>query len=289
VIPAPRRRRVPIGRTISALVALVVAVMAVWLGWPLLLPVYLILTLLALQEYGKLLRLRGVAVRRRSLMLAAILTLPAALPAGVLGMPASPEGVSWRELLLALFALYLIALEVSRPSGHAAQSVVFTLFGYLWIPWGFSYLISLRYLPDNDLGLWTLGLVMLAVIASDVGAYLIGTLMGRRTLAPTISPNKTLEGALGGLGLAAVSVGAATLLLRSRIDFDLTLIDALLLSLLVASVAELGDLFESMIKRWAGVKDAGSLLPGHGGVLDRIDSSLLALPAAAIYLQLFVL
>lgn len=285
----PSRRRVPLGRTVSALVALVVALLTVWIGWPLLLPTYLILTLLALQEYGKLLQLRGVAPRRRSLMLAAALTLPAALPAGVLGMPAAPEGVSWRELLLALFALYLIALEVSRPSGHALQSVIFTLFGYLWIPWGFSYLITLRYLPDADLGLWTLALVMLAIVASDIGAYLIGTLFGRRTLAPAISPNKTLEGALGGIGLAAVAVGAMTLLLRARIDFDLGLVDALLLALLVASVAELGDLFESLVKRWAGVKDAGSLLPGHGGVLDRVDSSLLALPTAALYLQLVVL
>lgn len=269
--------------------AAVATLLVVWAGWPLLLPAYLVLSLLALQEYAAMLRLRGILVRSRGLWLAAVLTLPAALPAGVLGMPAAPSGLSWRELLVGLFALYLVGLEVSRPNAGTPHAVVFTLFGYLYIPWALSHVITLRYLPNGDPGLWYLGLVMLAVVASDVGAYLIGTLLGRRTLAPAISPNKTFEGALGGLALATASVGGATLLLRASYAFELPLLDALLLALVVASVAQLGDLFASLIKRWAGVKDTGVFLPGHGGVLDRIDSSLLALPAATFFIQLVIL
>ena len=285
----PRRKRVPLNRVFSALIAVTAVLVVIWAGWPLLLPSYLALSLLALREYGAMLRLRGIVLRRRSLWLAAALTLPATLPTGILGMPAAPGGLSWRELLLGLFALYLVGVEVSRPGANTPNTIVFTLFGYLYIPWAFGYVVTIRYLPDRELGMWYLGLVMLAIVASDVGAYLTGTLFGRRTLAPAISPNKTLEGALGGLGLAAVMVAMATLVLRDRLGFDLSLADALLLSLLVSSVAQLGDLFASLIKRWARVKDTGVFLPGHGGVLDRIDSSLLAMPAAYYFVLLAVL
>ena len=139
------------------------------------------------------------------------------------------------------------------------------------------------------LGFYYLALPALAIIANDSGAYIIGTIFGKRQLAPTISPNKTLEGAFGGLGLAIVIVSLASVGLERWLGFGINLYDGILFSILVASAAQLGDLFESLLKRWAGVKDSGIFLPGHGGALDRIDSALFAVPLTYYFVTLVIL
>ncbi|CAN5758398.1 phosphatidate cytidylyltransferase [soil metagenome] len=279
----------PYDRIVFAFVAFLGILLVMWVGLPLLAPAYLIISLLAMQEYSVMMNLRGIPIRKRSLVVAIFLTLPASLPVTYPGMQPLFEGVSWREALLGMFAFYLIALEVMRPNQNSMYSVIFTLFGYLYIPWLFGYVITLRYTPDGVLGLWYLTLPMLAIIASDVGAYVFGKLFGRRKLAPQLSPNKTLEGAFGGLGLAILIVTATAYGLEYWRSIQVDLYDAILFSVLVASAAQLGDLFESLIKRWAGVKDAGGLLPGHGGVLDRIDSMLFAVPVTYYFVMLVVL
>ena len=276
-------------RVLSALFAFVVTIVVLWVGLPLLGPAYLILALIAVQEYSTMMNLRGIPIRKRSLWVATILTLPASLPLTYPGMPRLYGGLGWRELLVGLFLLYLIGLEVANPNRNSLHAIVFTLFGYLYVPWLLGTIIALRYTPDGVLGLWYLLLPMLAIIASDVGAYALGSLFGRRRLAPAISPNKTVEGSIGGLSLAVIVVLVATALLRRFTGTQLDLYDALLFSLLVASAAQLGDLFESLIKRWAGVKDAGVFLPGHGGVLDRIDSALFAVPVTYFFITLVIL
>ncbi len=279
----------PYDRIVFAFVAFLGILLVMWVGLPLLAPAYLVISLLALQEYSVMMNLRGIPIRKRSLVVATFVTLPASLPVTYPGMQPLFEGVSWREVLLGMFAFYLIALEVMRPNQNSMYSVIFTLFGYLYIPWLFGYVITLRYTPDGVLGLWYLLLPMLAIIASDVGAYVVGKLFGRRKLAPQLSPNKTLEGAFGGLGLAIFIVTATAYGLEYWRGIHVDLYDAILFSVLVASAAQLGDLFESLIKRWAGVKDAGGLLPGHGGVLDRIDSMLFAVPVTYYFVMLVVL
>jgi phosphatidate cytidylyltransferase len=236
-----------------------------------------------------MMNLRGIPIRRRSLWVATLLTMPAALPLSYPGMPALHASISWREALLGVFALYLITLEVVRPNRNSLYTAVFTLFGYLYIPWLFSYILTLRYTPDPTLGLWYLMLPILAIVAADVGGYVVGSLFGKHELAPQISPRKTLEGALGGLVLAILVVSGSLFLLESWLSLKLDLYDGLLFSVLVASAAQLGDLFESLVKRWVGVKDAGVFLPGQGGVLDRIDSHLFAIPATYYFITLFIL
>lgn len=276
-------------RVLSALLAFVITMVVLWVGLPLLAPAYLILALIAVQEFSTIMNLRGIPIRKRSLWVATVLTLPASLPPSYPGMPSLYGGLSWRELLVGLFLLYLIGLEVANPNRNSLHAIVFTLFGYLYVPWLLGTIIALRYTPDGVLGLWYLLLPVLAIIASDVGAFAIGSLFGRRRLAPAISPNKTVEGSLGGLSLAVIVVLVATALLRRFTGTQLDLYDAILFSLLVASAAQLGDLFESLIKRWAGVKDAGVFLPGHGGVLDRIDSALFAMPVTYFFITLVIL
>jgi phosphatidate cytidylyltransferase len=281
------RRRFPVSRVLSAIFAFAGTGLAVWAGLPLLIPVYLILSFIGIHEYSTMMSLRGIPIRKRSLWFATLLTLPAALPLSYPGMVELAAGVSWRELLLGVFALYLVTLELIRPNRNSLHCIVFSLFGYFYVPWLFSYLITLRFTPDPVQGLWYLALPVLAIVGSDVGAFLVGSLFGRNKLAPLISPNKTVEGALGGVGLAVVFVLVTQhFLQQSGIRIDLW--NLALFSIVVALGAQLGDLFESMLKRWIGVKDAGIFLPGHGGVLDRIDSHLFALPLAYLFLSLLV-
>jgi len=122
-------------------------------------------------------------------------------------------------------------------------------------------------------------LLLVIVMCGDTGAYYVGSTLGRRKLYPVVSPNKSVEGALG--GLAGSLVGA---LIASRTFFpELTTIDCIGTALLLGPIGQLGDLFESLLKRSCGVKDSGSIVPGHGGILDRLDSIVFAAPAAWWY------
>lgn len=115
---------------------------------------------------------------------------------------------------------------------------------------------------------------------SDTGAYVIGSLFGKRKLAPAISPNKTIEGSLGGIVVATVALLYAADIKNIQYSWVLILV-------VTAIIGALGDLVQSKIKRICGVKDSGSILPGHGGIYDRIDSSILAAPMYILLLNLF--
>ncbi|MEJ2290820.1 MAG: phosphatidate cytidylyltransferase [Deinococcales bacterium] len=225
-----RGEGVHVARIASAFAAFLAALLVFWVGLPLLAPAYLVLSIIALQEFTAMVALRGIRLRKRSLWVAAVLTLPASLPASYPGMQPLALGVSWRELLLGLFALYLIGVEIAAPRRDSLNTIVYSLFAYLYIPWLFGYVLTLRYTPDGVLGLWYLTLPMLAIVASDVGAYAIGSWLGRRKLAPLISPNKTVEGSLGGLILSVLVVAAATFLLERLAHLHVDLYDGLLFS-----------------------------------------------------------
>jgi phosphatidate cytidylyltransferase len=151
---------------------------------------------------------------------------------------------------------------------------------------GWSALVALRASPHY----LALILLMLALVAAaDIGAYFAGRAFGRHKLAPHVSPNKTWEGFAGGMCASCL----VALAFVTWADTGLPLAPLLLLKVLAAAlsiavVSVVGDLFESMVKRMAGVKDSGSLLPGHGGVLDRIDSITAALPLFTLTLNWFV-
>lgn len=294
--PPPARPRSPSpeegsastwARVVSAGVAFLVAIGVLWAGTPLLVPVYLALSGVAVFEYAAMTRLRGIRVHRTGLLVMTALLLPAAMPDGHPLALFARLGIPGREALLLAFLMGMLGVALARPAREALVTAVYTLLGYLWIPGFLSYALTLRESPDAATGLGMLALPVLANVASDVGGWVVGTSVGRTPLAPVISPGKTVEGAIGGLVLAAIVVPVADVVLHGAAGQTMPLWMALTFALVVAGASQLGDLFESLVKRWAGVKDAGLFLPGQGGVLDRIDSALFSLPVAYLLLSLF--
>jgi len=171
---------------------------------------------------------------------------------------------------------YILGIVEARPLANVAVTIMV----YVWVAvLGSFAAVMLR--ASHGKGLF-LGTVLVAV-AADIAAFLVGRYIGSRPLAENVSPNKTLEGFVGGL-IAAMIVGA---IVGKAVTPWGGMKHGLVLGLVVGLVAPLGDLFESMIKRDLGVKDFGTALAGHGGLLDRFDSLLLALPAAYFVATVF--
>ena len=169
---------------------------------------------------------------------------------------------------------YLAGVSRARPAPGVASTLL--VFGYVGVMGGFAGLILAQ--PD---GIGLLLGVVLCCVGYDIGGYLAGKRFGRRHIAPSISPNKTAEGLLAGM-VSSVVIGF--ILVGSISPWGR--FDALALGVVVAVLAPVGDLCESLIKRDLGVKDLGGLLPGHGGVLDRFDAMLFALPAVYYLIKL---
>jgi phosphatidate cytidylyltransferase len=184
------------------------------------------------------------------------------------------SGLDWMLagiLATFVFAFLLKALSSARAAATAAISA--TVMGALWVGGGLSFIVLLRAIQDNGrLALFT---VLLAVWAGDTLAYFGGRLLGRHKMAPTTSPGKTWEGFVFG---TAATIFVAFIALYKQ-DF-LSIPESIVLGVVLAIAAPIADLFESLLKRDAGVKDSGSLLGGHGGMLDRLDAFLFAAPAA---------
>ena len=247
-----------------AAVTLPLVLGVVWLGGWWLFALAAVAAVLALHEFAAMTR------PLRPLVLAGYLGVIAMLLGVQLG------GVPW--LLGAVLGTLAAAFVLQGLAGTRHPTTIAigsTLLGAVWIGVGLAHVVLLRDLPEN--GRTAVFTVLLTVFAADTLAFFAGRLFGRHKLAPTISPGKTWEGLAAGT-LAAVAV-AFFALYEDRETF-LTIPQALLLGVVVALAAALGDLFESAVKRDMQVKDSGSLLGGHGGMLDRLDAHLLAAPAA---------
>jgi phosphatidate cytidylyltransferase len=177
--------------------------------------------------------------------------------------------------LLATFVFAFVVYGLGGVRLSATTSFAVTLLGVAWVGAGIGCLLLIRDIPEY--GFWAVMAVLFTVFAADTGAFFVGRAIGRHRMSPTISPNKSWEGFVGGV-LAAVGM-TFVILYRDRDEF-LTIPESLLLGLVIALAAVLGDLFESAIKRDLEVKDSGRVLGGHGGMLDRLDSLLWAGPAA---------
>lgn len=201
----------------------------------------------------------------------------------VAGLCFAWAGASGGELLplvLTLVTALVVIVELFRRkmSEPLAQSGV-VIFGAMYVGWLGSFMVQLRELPpppgaDMDLGLRALGLMAAITWCYDSAAYLVGVAAGSRPLLARVSPRKSREGALGG-AVAAVAAGVAA---SATFAPFITMLQGALIGLGGAVLAQAGDLVESLLKRDAGLKDTAGLLPGHGGVLDRMDSVLFTAP-----------
>jgi phosphatidate cytidylyltransferase len=192
-----------------------------------------------------------------------------------------------------VFAVLILMKTVIFHRKFSINDASFTLLGTVYIGMSFVYLLLLRFidstvyfttfwglLPAGAVYVW---LAFIGTWASDIFAFLIGSQFGKHKLSSTISPGKTIEGSIGGL------IGSIIAVMALGTVFHISLIHVAAIGTLVGIMAPFGDLVESALKRFAGVKDSGKLLPGHGGVLDRFDSIMFAAPTVYYYVHIFVL
>ncbi len=256
-------------RVFSALIMLPLVGLIVYYGGIALFIGALLVALLAMQEYLRLLTIKDISVCQPL-----GLVFVAALVAD--GYWSGLQTVRWTLLLCTLLLLVLQVFRQNAPGSLFSWSSVVAGAIYIGLP--LSYFVKLR---ESENGLLWLTFALVGTWVSDTGAYLIGTWLGRHKLCPSISPKKTWEGLGGGLlGALVVSVagGMGFLGLNAR--------ESIVLGIALFFAATFGDLAESVIKRQAGVKDSSRLIPGHGGMLDRIDSLLFVVPVVYYFAAL---
>ncbi len=258
-------------------------------GFPFALAIGL-LTTLGVLEYAELMKRQNLRSQTAMMLFCSLLLLVLIYVVGSkFGLePLESVHIGEQTFALMLFATIVMVFIKEILRGDPEQGLVnaaANLFGTVYIGFMFAYILLLRFIPGRD-GLFYVLFTVLVTWANDTFAYFIGVNFGRHKLSPKISPKKSIEGSLGGLGgglLMATVLGSY---------FQKPSLSMLLLGLSVVIAGQFGDLVESIIKRNAGVKDSGHFLPGHGGVLDRFDSLLLAAPVVyyiVIYFKPFFL
>jgi phosphatidate cytidylyltransferase len=260
-------------RVATAAVALPVLLAALFLGPPwVVVAIAAAAALLGMWEYMALMAARGLAAEP----VTGALVLAAAFTQVAYGWP--PLSLWPAAALLAVGSL----LWQGGDFGARVAASAATLLGAAYLGGLGGAMAGLALLPPAQAGPWRLVLLLATIMVADSAAYFAGRAFGRRKLAPSISPGKTREGAaagvLGGI-LGALAVRAFGMP-------ALPALDAAALGALVALLGMAGDLAESLLKRWAGVKDSGRLFPGHGGMLDRLDSLLFGAPVLYYYFNL---
>ena len=266
-------------RVISGALLLVLVVTALWFLPPVfLLGIAVLVSLLAFREYV------GIAERAGAFISRPAGAMAVAVACIAVGMPGLPVEAAIAGTTLGLSALVLGSAAKAasgadtgeaRPPGLESAAISAFAPLYLGVPLGL--LSATR---------WTLGreaalLLILTVAISDTFQYYAGRMFGRHLLAPLVSPKKTVEGALGGFVGAALSLGIIGYWWLPQMGG----LARVLLGLALAAVGIVGDLFESMLKRSVGIKDASAAIPGHGGVMDRIDALIFATPVFYLFVR----
>jgi len=269
-------------RVLSALVLLPVVIGTIWFLPPVCtLALAVVAAILAFVEYRTMAAALGVSVHGGVAGTAVALTCVAM---AVGGTPydmiyndrtlTAPNTV-YLVLAAAMLVLGAVAVSSASPGPTVLASVAASLFPAVYIGLPLGALAAVRGNGRVDILL-----LMAVIVLSDSAQYYTGRAFGRRPLAPTISPKKTVEGAIGG-----VVFGTLAMVVGGRFVFDAPFWVLVLTGAAIALLGIVGDLFESLLKRSAGVKDSSNLIPGHGGILDRIDSWLFAAPVYYVFVR----
>jgi phosphatidate cytidylyltransferase len=259
-------------RLLTAAVALPILLYSVWSSQPyLFFAIAAVAILSATHEFFHIAERAGAPpFRWAGYAAAAALVAVAALGRPELGAPV---------LAVATVATMVLTLARVEDKTRVLVSAGATAIGLLYVALLGSYIVAIRALPEPGIAGKLLTLFLAIIMMSDTGAYFAGRALGRHKLAPRVSPAKTVEGSIGGL---VASIGAAV---ASKYIFfpELPIPDAVVLGAVIGVLGQVGDLCESLLKRGSDVKDAASILPGHGGFLDRLDSMLLNAPVFYYY------
>lgn len=258
-----------------ALVALVVATL-VWFHWGFVLVVAIALALGAVEVYQAL---------RRLGMNAAIQPIAVGTLAVVIGsyMAAERKDIPTNTFMLAALSLTVLAALVWRMPGgqdNFVKDAAASLFVIGYVPLLGSFVALMM---AGERGTWRFLTMLAIVVASDTGGYIVGVLFGKHPMAPRISPKKSWEGLAGSVGF-----GVAAGILMAVFTLNSPFWVGLILGILLVAAGVAGDLIESLVKRDVGIKDMSSFLPGHGGIMDRLDSLLVAAPVAWLLMYLMV-
>ena len=245
------------------------------------------LALTGLAEFYGLIEKRGLACFKISGVIGGLLLMVGTFLNlnGLLGTSGSPARVNDFETgFLILFVLGLCVRQLfSRSNAAGFTAIATTLFGLMYVPWLLNFIQKINFFPGVD-GKYFLLYFTLITKFSDMGAYLVGSLIGRHKLIPRISPGKTWEG-FGGTILVSTGASLAFVQFFGSKMVGMNYLHAAILGVILSLTAVMGDLIESTFKREAGVKDSGSLFPGIGGILDLLDSLLFNAPIMYLYLR----
>ena len=200
------------------------------------------------------------------------------------GIRAPAKANDFETSILIVFVLGLCVRQfLARDHSAGLQAISVTLFGLMYVPWLLNFIQKINFFPGIEGRYYVLYFILVTKF-SDMGAYLVGSLIGRHKMIPRISPGKTWEGFVGAV---AVATTASVLFAAGfgRQMHGMNWKHATILGLLLSMTAVVGDLIESLFKREAGVKDSGTLFPGMGGILDLLDSLLFNAPLMYVYLR----
>lgn len=256
-------------RVLSALVLLTVVIGTIWFLPPVAtLILAAVAAPLAFVEYARLAEALGARVPR---ILTGAAIVAACLAVGSTVLPLEVV------LMSAFIAIAALAVAAGNPSPAVLRDVSASVLPLLYIGLPLGSLAAIRLVGGRE----ALMLLVITIVVSDSAQYYTGRALGRRPLAPSISPKKTVEGAMGGvvLGTAAMTFGGLKVFPAASVSI------VVIAAAAVVALGIVGDLFESLLKRSAGVKDSSHLIPGHGGILDRIDSWLFAGPVYYVFVR----
>ncbi len=245
-------------------------------------PVWLAVLMAAISALASFELLRATGVAHHNGMYFCTALAAAAIP---LGEWLGQEGmVLQASALLLMVAIFWIAIRLyDREKAVRFEDVLVCLFGGLMIPWALSTLVELK---GMEQGRFLVLLPVICAFLTDGGAYFAGIFLGRHRGITRVSPNKSLEGYIGGILSGAIFLLIYGVLLEQFVGLDASLPVLAVYGLVGSAVTELGDLSFSFVKRQFGVKDYGDLLPGHGGMLDRFDSMVFAAPTLMLLVEL---
>jgi phosphatidate cytidylyltransferase len=265
----------PIKRWITGLAALPFLLFLIFEGG---LPFYALVAaaaVVALYEFHGILFARSGRSPFGPVTLTGMISAPIILWAAHQGSPEWVVGLSCLDLMFA----GLMSILRFKPDGTGAEPVLARATGVVYIVLPLAMLVLIRGQADG--ATWII-LILAIVFVGDTSAYHVGSAWGRHKLCPSVSPGKTVQGAVG--GLAGNLVAGAVV--KHFFLPDLPWAESLMFFIVIGAAGQIGDLFESQFKRLGGVKDSGVILPGHGGILDRIDALLFAAPVAYLFRQL---